>query len=66
MGYEDKIAEKISSMGQRVDERLALWQAITESFEEDGADGVKDELAGRMNEIRNKCSAVLERLKGML
>lgn len=66
MGYEERVQEKISLMGQRADERLALWQAITESFEKDGADGVEDELAGRMNEIHKKCSAVLDKLEAML
>ena len=66
MGYEERVGEKISLMGPRVDERLALWQAITESFKDDGADGVKDELAGRMNKIRKKCSVVLEKLEAMV
>ena len=66
MGHEDRIPEKISSMGQRADERLALWQAITESFEGGGADGVEHELARRMVSIRKKFDAVLAKLEDML
>jgi len=66
MGHEDRIPEKISSMGQRADERLALWQAMTESFERAGADGVEYELARRMASIRNKFEAVLAKLEDML
>lgn len=62
MGYKEQVAEKISLMGQRVDERLALWQAVADSFQDDGGDGVKDELAGRMNEIRKKFKDVLGKL----
>lgn len=66
MGFEDRIPEKIEAMGQRVDERLALWQAITESFEAEGAEGVEEELAGRINDIRKRSNAVLDKLKAML
>ncbi len=66
MGFEDRIPEKIEAMGQRVDERLALWQAITESFEAEGAEGVEEELASRINDIRNRSNAVLDKLKAML
>ncbi len=66
MGYEDRIRGKIGAMGQSAEERLALWQAITESFEAEGAEGVEDELAKRMNEIHNKFSAVLDKLEAML
>ncbi len=66
MGFEDRIPEKIEAMGQRVDERLALWQAITEAFEAEGAEGVEDDLAGRMNDIRKRANAVLGKLKAML
>jgi hypothetical protein len=66
MGYEDRVPEKIKSMGQRADERVALWQAIAEAFETEGAEGVEDELAGRMNDIHKKFNAVLDKLKAML
>ena len=66
MGFEDRIPEKIGDTGQRVDERLALWQAITESFETEGAEGVEEELAGRINDIRKRANAVLGKLKAML
>lgn len=63
MGYEDRIPEKICSMGQRTDERLALWQAIADSFEKEG---VEEELARRMKEIHNRFSAALAKLEDML
>jgi len=66
MSHKDRVPEKISSMGQHADERLALWQAITESFEKEGADGVEYELARRMASIRNKFKAVLAKLEDML
>lgn len=66
MRFEDRIPEKIEALEQRVDERLALWQAITESFEAEGAEGVEDELAGRMNDIHKKFNDVLDKLKAML
>ena len=66
MGYEERVPEKIRLMGQRVDERLALWQAITESFEPEGAEGIEDELAGRMKDIQKKVEAVLAKLEDML
>ncbi len=66
MGYEDRIRGKIGAMGQSAEERLALWQAITESFEAEGAEGVEDELTRRMASIRNKFDAVLAKLEDML
>ena len=66
MGFEDRIPEKIEAIGQRVDERLALWQAITKSFEAEGAEGLEEELAGRMNDIHKKFNDVLDKLKAML
>ena len=66
MAYKERIQEKINGMGQRTAERIALWHAITESFEREGADGVEDELAGRMNSIETRFDTALAKLDDML
>ncbi len=66
MGYEDRVWEKISSLGHRRDERLALWQSLSGAFQAQGADGVKVELLKRMDDIRGRFRRVLEKLEGML
>ena len=66
MGYKDTIRSKISAMGQRESERLALWQVIAESFEADGPDGLENQLSRRMSDIRHRFDALLARLEDIL
>lgn len=66
MGYEDRVPDLIEATGRRVAERRALWQAIGQAFEAEGAEGVERELAERMAEIEEKFDAVMKNLKDML
>lgn len=66
MGYKERGLEKINGMEQRTDERRALWQTISDSFEKEGADAVAEELARQMAVIHEKFNATLAKLEEML
>jgi hypothetical protein len=66
MGYKERVLERINDMEQRADERRALWQTISDSFEKEGADGVAEELARQMAVIHEKSNAMLAKLEEML
>ena len=66
MGYKESIPRKISALGSRVDDRLALWQAIAQAFESDGAEGVAEELKKRMENTGERFNAALAKLEAML
>lgn len=66
MSYEDRVPQQIEDIGQQVANRMALWEAIAKSFEENGADGVEDELVHRMADVREKFDDVLAKLERML
>ena len=65
MGYNEKVLEKISLMEQRSNERESLWQSIIESFEQEGANGVANVLAGQIGKIQERFDALLEKLDEM-
>jgi hypothetical protein len=62
MGYSEKVLEKINAMEQRSDERKSLWRSIIQSFEQEGADGVANELAGLMGKSQERFDALLQKL----
>lgn len=66
MNYQERVARQIKAIDQRVPERTTFWQALTESFETDGPDGVQKELVSRTQDIREKFDAVFAKLQGML
>lgn len=66
MGYRERVPEELKKAGQRTAERTTLWQAIVESFEKEGADGVENELGRQIDEIGDKFDDVLDKLNGML
>ena len=66
MSYKETIPDEISATGQREGERLDLWQAIVESFEAEGPDGISNELSRRMRHIRQRFDTLLARLEEIL
>ena len=66
MSYSEKVLDKINAMKQRPDERKSLWQGIIQSFEQEGAEGVANELAVEMDEFREKFDVLLAKLNAML
>lgn len=66
MGYNEKVLDKITVIGQRANERKALWYTISDRFKEEGAEGVANELARQMDEIREKFDALLAKLNDVL
>jgi hypothetical protein len=66
VGYRERVPEELKKAGRRTAERTTLWQAIVKSFEADGADGVKEELARQMNDVEEKLDAVFNKLEDML
>lgn len=66
MDYKERVLEKIAAIEQRTEEKEGLWRSISESFEEKGADGVTEQLAAQMGEIKGRFNAVLSKLDGML
>ena len=65
MGYRDKVLEKINAMQQRSDERRFLWQTLMNPFEQEGADGVANELAGQIGKVQERFDTLLEKLEEM-
>jgi len=66
MGCNEKVLDKITVMEQRADERKALWHTISDSFKEEGAEGVANELTRQMREIQERFDALLAKLNDML
>lgn len=66
MGYNEIMLEKISSIKERADARKTIWEATVGSFEKEGADGVSNELARQMAEIKEKFDPLLDSLDKML
>ena len=66
MGYNENILSKIAIMEQRAKERKALWHTISDSFEEEGAEGVTNALTAEMDEFREKSDTLLAKLNDML
>ena len=65
MGYSEKVLERINAMEQRSDERKSLWQSIIQSFDQEGADGVANVLAGQIGKIQEGFDALLKKLEEM-
>ena len=65
MGYREQVLEKINAMEHRADKRRSLWQTLINSFEQEGADGVANELAGRIGKVQEKFDTLLEKLEEM-
>ncbi len=66
MSYREKVLTRIEAIQDRQAERKALWQAISDSFEKQGASGVADELAKQMNDLEKKFDDALAVLDRML
>ena len=66
MGYREKLLDKINAMEHRADERRSLWQTLMNSFEQEGADGVANELAGQIGKVQERFDTLLEKLEEML
>ena len=66
MVYNERITDKINAEKHRKDERRVLWEEVSESFEAEGADGVVNQLSGRITDIKDKLDAVLSELEEML
>ena len=66
MAHSEKVLGKINAMEQRCDERRTLWQAVTESFVKEGADGITMELAKQMGAIQDRFDMALGKLDAML
>lgn len=66
MGYNERVPDKIAVIEQRANEKRALWHTISDSFGEEGAEGVTNKLAGQMDEIQEKFDALLAKLNKML
>ncbi len=66
MGYREKVLDKINAMEQRRDERRSLWQTLMNSFEQEGADGVANELAGQIRKVQERIDTSLKKLEEML
>lgn len=63
MGYREKLLDKINAMEHRADERRSLWQPLINSFEQEGADGIANELAGRIGKVQERFDTLLEKLE---
>jgi hypothetical protein len=66
MGYSEKVQEKITALKQRAAERRALWQGITEPFDNEGADGVANMLTKQIADIQKGFNNMLSKLESML
>lgn len=66
MSYGEKVLTKIKAVEDRQTERKALWQAISDSFEKEGASSVADELTKQMSDLQKKVGDALATLDGML
>ena len=66
MGYNENVLNKIAIMEQRANERTALWHTIWDCSREEGAEGVANELARQIGEIRGEFDALLAKLNDML
>ncbi len=66
MGYREKVLDKINAMEQRGDERRPLWQTLINSFEQEGADGIANELAERIRKVQERIDTSLKKLEEML
>ena len=66
MGYEQQVLEKIRDMEQRADDRTALFQAISDAFDTEGANRVQEILATRGRALRQTFDATLAKLEAML
>ena len=65
MGYREKLLDKINAMEHRADERRSLWQTLMNSFEQEGADGVANELARQIGKVQERFDTLLEKLEEM-
>ena len=66
MGCNEKVLDKIAVMEQRANERTALLHTIWDCSREEGSEGVANELARQIGEIRGKFNALLAKLNDML
>lgn len=66
MSYREKVLTKIKAVEERQAEKEVLWQAISDSFEKEGASGAADELTKQMDDLQEKIDEALAVLNGML
>ena len=66
MSYREKVLTRIEAIEDRQADRKALWQAMSESFEKEGASGIAAELAKEMKDIEEKFAEALAALDTML
>ncbi len=66
MDYKQRLEEEVRASGRRTEERLALWETLVRSFELSGPDGIQDDLAQRMGQIRRRFDDLQAELEDML
>ena len=66
MVYSERVTDKINTEKHRKDERRVLWEEVSESIEAEGADGVVNQLSGRIADVKDKFDAALSKLEEML
>jgi len=66
MGYKETVRGKLNECEQRAAERHALWRSIEDSFENEGAEGMANELKRQMAHLEKKFDTALANLASML
>ena len=59
MSYREKVLTEIKAVEDRQAEKELLWQAISDSFEKEGASGAAGELTKQMNDLQKKVDDAL-------
>jgi len=66
LAYKEQVREQLRDVGESSSETTALWDDIAESFEADGAEGVRSSLEERMSKLREEFDTALESLNDTL
>ena len=66
MNYKEKILTEIIKSDKRKDERIELWELISDSFEGGNVQEVKSKLQNEMEELKSRFEDVFEGLEKLL
>lgn len=66
MNYKKKVQEKLIGSTERTEERIELWQKISEAYEKGGADQAKSSIAEMASKLKSDFEEVIVSLNKML
>jgi len=66
MSYKEHVREKLQSSAERSGERVRLWEAICEAYEQGGTEQVESRLTEKMENLTASFEELIDKVQKML